>query len=95
MATFPPASRYAKSTTYSVALANGMVVTALVIPGPRSPKPVGYHPRAVGDRLDLLAVKYLNDPTGFWRICEANNAPVADALEARDLIGIPAVGSSS
>src|SRR5947199_6107271 len=53
------------------------------IPGPRSPAPVGYHPRAVGDRLDLLAVKYLNDPTGFWRICDANNALAADALEAR------------
>jgi hypothetical protein len=95
MAIFPPSSRYAKCPTYAVALANGTVVTAVAIPGPRSPKPIGYHPRAVGDRLDLLAVKYLNDPTGFWRICDANDAPVAGALEARSLIGIPAAGSSS
>jgi hypothetical protein len=43
----------------------------------------------VGDRLDLLAVKYLNDPTGFWRILDANNSMLAGALEARTLIGIP------
>jgi hypothetical protein len=90
---FPPASRYHTAQTYQAVLPNGTVATALVIPGPRLPAPIGYHPRAVGDRLDLLAVRYLNDPTGFWRICDANNAPVAGALEARDLIGIPAVGS--
>ena len=90
---FPPASRYYTAQTYQAVLPNGTVATALVIPAPRSPVPIGYHPRAVGDRLDLLAVRYLNDPTGFWRICDANNAPVAGALEARDLIGIPAVGS--
>lgn len=90
---FPPASRYHTAATYQAVLPGGAVVTALVAPGPRSPAPIGYHPRAVGDRLDLLAVRYLNDPTGFWRICDANNAPVAGALEARALIGIPAVGS--
>ena len=90
---FPPASRYHTAPTSQAVLPGGAVVTALVIPGPRSAAPVGYHPRAVGDRLDLLATRYLNDPTGFWRICDANDAPVAGALEARGLIGIPAVGS--
>lgn len=90
---FTPASRYYKTTTYNAVLPSGAVVTALVIPGTRSPAPIGFHPRALGDRLDLLAVKYLNDPTGFWRLCDANNSLVADALEARALIGIPAVGS--
>lgn len=90
---FTPASRYYKASTYQAVLPSGAVVTALVIPGPRSPAPIGYHPRAVGDRLDLLAVKYLNDPTGFWRLCDANNSLAADALESRALIGIPAVGS--
>jgi hypothetical protein len=90
---FTPASRYFKASTYQAVLPSGAVVTALVIPGPRSPAPIGFHPRAVGDRLDLLAVKYLNDPTGFWRLCDANNSLAADALESRALIGIPAVGS--
>lgn len=90
---FPPASRYHTAATYQAVLPDGAVVTALVIPGPRSPSLIGYHPRAVGDRLDLLSTRYLNDPTGFWRICDANNTPVAGALEARPLIGVPAVGS--
>jgi hypothetical protein len=47
----------------------------------------------LGDRLDLLAVRYLNDPTGFWRLCDANNAPVPGGLAALPLIGIPAPGS--
>ena len=91
--TFPASSRYAKAATYQARLSDGSVVTALVVPAPRFPAPVGYHPRAVGDRLDLIAVRYLNDPTGFWRRCDANDSPVAGALEQRSLIGVPGVGS--
>jgi hypothetical protein len=87
---FPPASRYAKAATFEARLPNGTVVTALVLPAPRSPRPIGYHPRAVGDRLDLIAAKYLNDPTGFWRLCDANDSLVPGALERRALIGVPA-----
>ena len=90
---FTPASRYYNATTYQATLPDGGVATAIVIPAPRFPPPVGFHPRAVGDRLDLIAVRYLNDPTGFWRLCDANNAIVAGALEQRALIGVPAVGS--
>lgn len=86
-------SRYSGAPLYQAKLPNGATATALVIPGPRSPVPLGYHPRAVGDRLDLLAAQYLNDPTGFWRLCDANNAMLANALQARNLIGIPAIGS--
>ena len=91
--TFPPSSRYAKAATYQAQLPNGGVATALVIPAPRFPSPFGYHPRAVGDRLDLIATRYLNDPTGFWRLCDANDALVAGALEQHALIGVPGVGS--
>ena len=90
---FPPRAATAKAATYQARLPNGTVATALVIPAPRFPAPIGYHPRAVGDRLDLIAVKYLNDPTGFWRLCDANDALVAGALERRALIGVPAAGS--
>lgn len=64
-----------------------------MIPAVRSPAPIGYHPRTVGDRLDLLAVRYLDDPTGFWRLCDANNALIAGALEQQALIGVPAMGT--
>ena len=88
---YPPTSRYHGAATYQARTGTGTVVTALVIPAPRSPAPIGYHPRAVGDRLDLLAVRYLNDPIGFWRLCDTNNAPLANALESNALIGIPAM----
>jgi len=88
-----PTSRYATAALYQAQLSGGGSVSALVIPGPRSPTPIGYHPRAVGDRLDLLAARYLDDPTGFWRLCDANDSLVAGALETRSLIGVPAVGS--
>jgi hypothetical protein len=29
------------------------------------------HPVAPGDRLDLLAARYLGDPTQFWKLCDA------------------------
>ena len=32
------------------------------------------HPVAQGDRLDNLANLYLNDPTQYWLICDANGA---------------------
>jgi hypothetical protein len=92
--TFPASSRYAKAATYSARLPNGTVVTALVVSAPRLRPPIGFHPRAVGDRLDLIAVRYLNDATGFWRLCDANDAIVPGALEQRPLIGVPAVGGS-
>jgi hypothetical protein len=88
----PPTSRYFGATTYQAKTASGMTVTALVIPGVRSRLPIGYHPRAAGDRLDLLALRYLNAPTGFWQLCDTNNALIAGALEQRALIGIPAIG---
>lgn len=86
---FTPASRYFNAPTYQALLPSGRAVTALVIPAPRSSAPVGYHPRLVGDRLDLLAVTYLGDATQFWRLCDANNALVAGVLQQRALIGIP------
>jgi hypothetical protein len=90
---FGQSSRYVKAGTYQARLPTGGVATALVLPGPRSPAPIGYHPSALGDRLDLVAVRYLNDPTGFWRLLDANNSLAAGSLESRPLIGVPAVGS--
>ena len=54
----------------------------------------GYAQQAGQDRLDLVAAQYLNAPTGFWRLCDANNSMLAGALAARALIGIPAGGAA-
>ncbi len=91
---FTSDSRYANQPTYPVAMADGTQVTA-VIPVLPNPVPVvGYHQRTGQERLDLLAVQYLNAPTGFWRLCDANNSLLAGALAARAQIGIPAGGSA-
>ncbi|HWD09481.1 MAG TPA: hypothetical protein VHA57_10345 [Actinomycetota bacterium] len=86
---FAADSRYASAATYPVTLAGGRVVAAVMIPAPRTATIAGYYPRPVSERLDLVAVRFLNAPTGFWQLCDANNAPVAGALGARRLIGIP------
>jgi hypothetical protein len=90
---FSSNSRYANLAPYQVTLAGGHVVTATrLYQSPAQVGLAGYHTRIQGDRLDLLAARYLQDPTLFWQLCDANNSPVAAALEARPLIGIPLGG---
>jgi hypothetical protein len=89
---FFPGSRYAASETYAAADAAGREVRVVV---PRLPaaRPLrGFHPRADGHRLDLIAARHLNDPTAFWALCDANNAVSPDALGTRDRVGIPTPG---
>jgi hypothetical protein len=89
---FTPDSRYLSQPTYTVTLPDGTQVSA-VVPVPPNPVPlVGYYQQAGQQRLDLIAVQYLNAPTGFWRLCDANNSMVAAALAARTQIGIPQGG---
>ena len=86
---FAADSRYASAATYTVTLPGGRVTAGVKIPGPRSAALAGYYPRPDSERLDLVATRFLNAPTGFWRLCDANNVPLAGALGARSLIGIP------
>jgi len=86
-------SRYGKAGTTTVRKANGTVVTVTKLPLP-APKPLlGFHRRLEGQRLDLIAARYKTDATAFWKLCDANNTMVPDALSAHDLIGIPGQGS--
>lgn len=89
---FTPTSRYANAGTYQVTLPDGTVVTATRIPLPLARNPIGFHPRAEGERLDLIAYRYLRDPTRFWQLCEANDTVVPDALADHVLIAIPPAG---
>ena len=91
---FTPDSRYANQPTYTITLPSGSKVSA-VVPAPPNPVPIaGYYQQAGRGRLDLVATQYLNAPTGFWRLCDANGSMVAAALAARSLIGIPLGGAS-
>jgi hypothetical protein len=86
-------SRYQNLGTYTVKAANGVAVAVTRLAQPLTNSILGYHRRQLGQRLDLIASHYLADPTAFWRLCDANNAVVPDALAAHDLIGIPGQGS--
>lgn len=89
---FFPGSRYEKAGTTTVTSADGTQVTSTKLPLPLQNPVRGFHRRLEGQRLDLIANHYLNDSTTFWRLCDANNALVPDALAVHDLIGIPTEG---
>ena len=87
---FFPGSRYEKVGTTTVTKANGTVVVRVTkLPLPLQNPLLGFHRRLDGQRLDLIASHYLQDTTTFWRLCDANNSMVPDALAVHDLIGIP------
>lgn len=87
---FSANSRYAKQTLYTATTADGRQVQAVTLPLPPLATPLaGFYQRPSGERLDLIAARFLAEPTGFWRLCDANNTPVADALAARPRVGIP------
>lgn len=87
--TFPPDSRYCGSKTLSYTGPNGQAITYLArrfVPQPGAPNFATIATRTVtqGDRLDLLAAKYLGDPLMFWLICDANGA-----IRPEDLVATP------
>lgn len=86
--TFPTDSRYYNSPTLQYTAPNGQAVTYLArrfVPQPGAPNfaTVAQHKVVSGDRLDLLAAKYLGDPLMFWLICDANGAIQPNQLRAQ------------
>jgi hypothetical protein len=86
---FPTDSRYYGSSTLSYTAPNGQTFTYLarrIVPQPGAPNyaTVAKHRVNQGDRLDLLAAKYLGDPLIFWLICDANAA-----IRPTDLVETP------
>lgn len=87
---FSANSRYHKQPLYTATTSDGRQVQAVILPlPPQSVALSGFYQRPAGERLDLVAARFLNDPTAFWQLCNANNTPVPDALAARPLVGIP------
>ena len=72
---FARSSRYAQvpEAVYVDAAGREIPYKLLRILPPR-PEDVAGHLVVAGDRLDLLAHRYLGDPELFWRICDANGA---------------------
>ncbi len=90
---FFPGSRYQNQATYTLTLANGTVVVVVKLPLPAPAPLIGFRRVQQSERLDLIANHYLGDATTFWRLCDANNTPVPDALARHPLVGVPQKGT--
>lgn len=86
---FDEKSRYKDLATYEVEDSRGRTVPVLPVPRPPLQTIQGYHLLRQGQRLDHLAARYLNDPAGFWRICENNEVMLPEALSEEREIAIP------
>jgi hypothetical protein len=92
MAVFDVNSRYVKhAVIYEVTDRRGRTVAALTVADGPVQTLLGEHRRREGQRLDHLANFYLQDPNGFWRIAELNDAMLPDALAEVDSVKIPTV----
>ncbi len=86
---FDPKSRYVKAQTFVVTDARGRQVRAVAAPPPPNQVQLGIHLLKQGERLDLLAAKYLSDPAGYWRIAEQNDVMLPETLTEATEIEIP------
>jgi hypothetical protein len=92
MAIFDGKSRYVKhASLYETTDRRGRRVAALTVADIPRQTLLGEHLRKEGQRLDHLANFYLQDPNGFWRIAEVNDAMLPDALAEVDTLKIPTV----
>jgi hypothetical protein len=85
---FDTASRYATvpDATIEHALPDGTTRTIRYkrrrfLPPPASLTPLTSHVMTEADRLDLVAARYVGDPTAFWRLCDANDVLRPEELE--------------
>lgn len=85
-------SRYDGAEEYLVPGPDGTPVRVQASPRRPRPAPLGVHLRRDGERLDHLAWRYLHAPTEYWRICDANDAIVTEALMDARRVDIPADG---
>ena len=87
--TFPTDSRYYGFGVQYYGAPNGQVIAYLarrIVPQPGAPNFATINQYTVhqGDRLDLIAAKYLGDPLMAWLICNANGA-----IRPHDLVATP------
>ncbi|MGD2083549.1 MAG: LysM domain-containing protein [Chromatiales bacterium] len=88
--TFPATSRYHGIGTAKRTLPDGREVAYLkrrFLPPPDRFAVIAEHRVEEGERMDLIAARYLSDPLQFWRICDANAAMHPDDLTAPDRVG--------
>ncbi len=86
---FDPKSRYVRLQTYTAKDHRGRQVAVVPVPTHPNQTTLGTHVLRQGERVDHLAAKYLDDPAGFWRICELNDAMLPETLTEKRQIEIP------
>jgi hypothetical protein len=86
---FDDKSRYADLETYTVTDPRGRTVAVVPVPDAPAEVSIGLHILRQGQRIDHLAYKYLDDPAGYWRICELNDVMLPEALTEAQEISIP------
>ncbi|HKP03814.1 MAG TPA: hypothetical protein VJU77_10710 [Chthoniobacterales bacterium] len=89
---FDPTSRYQDTAiaTLTVTDSDGLpreikYVKRRFIPPAGDGTTLVEHTVTQGERLDNITARYLDDPTEFWRVCDANNVLRPDDLT--DTIG--------
>ncbi len=87
---FDDNSRYKDVQQYTLQDHRGRKVTVVGVPNGPVQNLLGYHLLKQGQRTDHLAARYLNNAAGFWKIAEANDAMLPEALSERTEIAIPA-----
>jgi hypothetical protein len=86
---FTDKSRYKNVVQYEVTDHRGRTVKVVAAPAVPLQTIKGYHLLKQGQRTDHLASLYLNDAAGFWRIAEANDSMLPEALSEQSEIAIP------
>ncbi|MEM9190796.1 MAG: hypothetical protein AAGF12_16550 [Myxococcota bacterium] len=86
---FDPKSRYAKLPLYETVDRRGRTVPVVPPSRGRTQGLAGFHLRKQGERTDHYAAAYLDDPAGFWRIAEANDAVLPEQLTEKRELAIP------
>jgi hypothetical protein len=57
------------------------------LPSPAAGPALAVHAVVQGDRIDLIAARYLGDATQFWQVCDATRVIHPDDLTGEDRIG--------
>lgn len=89
MASYDERSRYRDVPVYPVPDRRGRPVNVVAVPAAPQQPIAGLHLLRQGQRPDHLAAQYLDDPAGFWRLAEANDAMQAEWLTERREIAVP------
>lgn len=79
---FFPGSRYLRTETATLRTPDGREIRYTRPRLPGDPRLLGSHRVTRGERLDLLAHRYLRDPERYWRIADANRALWPESLLA-------------